>query len=77
MFWIEGAPARAKRAWKRSLAIAVKLDMPYEQLLVRLDLARAEPPGSAARVRHLDDAEALGSEMGCRTALAEIESLRA
>ena len=76
MRWIEGAPARAKRSWERGLAVTVKLNLPYEQAIARIDLARAEPPGSAARERHLDTAEALCVEMGCRSALTEIWALR-
>ena len=77
MHWIEGAPARAKRSWERGLAAAVKLDLPYDQAHAHIDLASAEPPGSDARRRHLDIAEVLGTKMGSRFALAEIEALRA
>jgi tetratricopeptide (TPR) repeat protein len=72
----EGALEKAKRSWDQGLAAAVKLDLPYDQALARLDLARAEPPGSGVRERHLDVAEALCAEMGCRSELAEIEALR-
>lgn len=75
--WLEGARAAAKRSWHRALAAAVKLDLPFEQAIARIDLARTEPPGSGAREQHLDLAEGLCAAMGCRSELAEIEALRA
>jgi hypothetical protein len=51
--------------------------LPHEQALARVDLTRAEPPGSGAREQHLGVAEALRAAMGCRSELAAIEALRA
>jgi hypothetical protein len=74
--WIEGARTRAKRAWEHGLATAMKLDLPLGEALLRIDLARCEPPRSEARTRQLVRAEALLSDMQSTMALSDVEALR-
>jgi hypothetical protein len=55
--WVAGRPAPARRAWRRSLAAAGRLGMPYDQLLAHDLLARrgeeAERGDHLARAREL------------------------
>lgn len=46
---IDGNVRRARRAWDRALAIATRLDMPYEIALADIELAASYPAGSSER----------------------------
>ena len=60
---LSGRQARALRCWKRSLAAATALDLPYQQARAHLALARTLPPGPAARL-HAAGATALLTRLG-------------
>jgi len=51
--WLAGHPAQARRAWTKSLALAEKMGMPYEQGLAHYELGRHLEAGDPARTEHL------------------------
>ena len=51
--WLSGRPATAYRAWGKSLAMAERLAMPYEQGLARYEIGRHLPLDDPARRVHL------------------------
>ena len=38
--WLDGKPGRARRAWQKSLAMAQKLAMPYDEALAYYEVGR-------------------------------------
>ena len=59
--WTSGRPTQAQRAWRRSLAAAERLEMPYDQLLAHHQLGRH---GRASeRGHHLTRAQQLFVEL--------------
>jgi hypothetical protein len=70
--WVAGSRARARSAWRRSLAAAERLDMPYDQGRAHTLLGRHSPPGSDERARHLARAAELFDDLGASWDLAEV-----
>ncbi len=62
---LSGHRRRALRAWRRSLAAAEQLAMPYEQAQAHLELGRHLPASDPARRRHLDRAGEIFERLGC------------
>lgn len=71
---VDGDARGARAAWERGLAIAERLEMPWDEATLRLHLARLAP-GSAPARAHLERARALFGEMGCPQELGEIDQL--
>ena len=51
--WLSGKARKARRAWRKSLAEAERLAMPYEEGLAHYEIGRHLPAGDAARQEHL------------------------
>jgi hypothetical protein len=60
--WVGERPAPARKAWRRSLALAERLGMPYDQLLAHQQLGRHGDPSE--RRAHLDQARRLFARLG-------------
>jgi tetratricopeptide (TPR) repeat protein len=61
--WLRGRRAAAWTAWQRGLALAERLDMPFEQALTHYEIGRHLEP-SEPRERHLGRAAVLFEELG-------------
>jgi predicted ATPase/class 3 adenylate cyclase len=72
--WRRGRPARAVRAWKRSLAAAERYRMPYEQGLARAELARRLPATDPAAGDHRARARELFARIGAVADVARLDS---
>jgi hypothetical protein len=59
--WLDGDAARARRAWGEALAAAQRLEMPWDEARVRLDLGRH---GVEDPAQHLERAAALFQDVG-------------
>ncbi|MBI3302236.1 MAG: hypothetical protein HYZ72_09220 [Deltaproteobacteria bacterium] len=62
--WLAGRPARAWKAWRKSLAAAERLAMTYEQGLAQYELGRHFAPQDPARQIHLVRACELFTQLG-------------
>ncbi len=51
--WLAGKPDKAHRAWYKSLVVAERLAMPYEQGLAHYEIGRHLTPNDPARQAHL------------------------
>jgi tetratricopeptide (TPR) repeat protein len=65
-----GRPARACRAWRKSLAAADRLRMPYEQALAHYELGRHLPAADPDRAAHVAEASRLFRRLGAAIDLA-------
>ncbi|MGB0385679.1 MAG: adenylate/guanylate cyclase domain-containing protein [Ardenticatenaceae bacterium] len=54
--WLQGQRWRARRAWRKSLEHADKVDMPYEKALAHYEIGRLLPVNDAKRQEHLTQA---------------------
>jgi tetratricopeptide (TPR) repeat protein len=61
---LSGHPARAQRAFARSLAMAERLSMPIEQGLAHYEMGRHRVVGDPARATHLDAARGIFDRLG-------------
>lgn len=52
-YWLAGQPNQAHRAWRKSLVIAERLAMPYEQGRAHYEIGRHLSPDDPAREDHL------------------------
>jgi hypothetical protein len=70
--WLTGKPEAAIQSWNKGLEAAQKLNMPYEEGLLRLKLGTHLHSDTDARVKHLERARQLFETMGAvrETALA-------
>jgi hypothetical protein len=57
--WLRGQPARAHRAWQKSLAAARRLRLPYDTGRAHYEIGRHLPADHPARARHLARAVAI------------------
>jgi hypothetical protein len=73
--WLAGKPRRAMRAWKKAIAVAARLAMPWEQGLAHLELARRLPAGSPERQEHLARAREIFARVQSRFDLARTQQL--
>ncbi len=62
--WLDGRPGRARRAWDEALAGAQRLEMPWDEARVRLDIGRLGATGPAEQADHLERAATLLEELG-------------
>ncbi|MCC6526502.1 MAG: serine/threonine-protein kinase PknK, partial [Polyangiaceae bacterium] len=74
---LAGRPARATRAFSRSLAWAERLAMPIEAAQAHYELGRLLPPGDARRAEHLDQARRAFAEHGAAHWLGRVEAASA
>ena len=51
--WLNGKRNRALRAWEKSLRLAARLQMPYDEALAHLELGQHLPAGHRQREAHL------------------------
>ncbi|HXV97519.1 MAG TPA: hypothetical protein VEC93_03785, partial [Anaerolineae bacterium] len=61
--WLSGQPAKAQKAWQKSLVLAERLAMPYEQGLARYEIGRHLPLNNPARRVHLARAAEIFSQI--------------
>ena len=71
--WLSGQPATAYRAWWKSLAMAERLAMPYEQGLARYEIGRHLPLDDPARRAHLTRAAEIFSQINTTYNLTRTE----
>jgi len=62
--WTRGRPRRAMRLWRKAIARADQLRMPYESARARLELARHLPAEAHGRRHLLDEAVAIFERLG-------------
>ncbi len=62
--WLSGRPARARKAWRRSLEAAERLVMPFEQGLAHYEIGRHLQTDDPGRRRHLSHAWQLFMQLG-------------
>jgi tetratricopeptide (TPR) repeat protein len=71
---LDGLPASARALWRRSLAAAQRLDMPYDEARAHAEIGR--DAAGAERTSHLDRAAELFTAAGAAWDLVEVERLR-
>ena len=71
--WLSGQPTQAYRAWRKSLAMAERLAMPYEQGLARYEIGRHLPLDDPARHVHLTRAAEIFSQINTTYNLTRTE----
>ena len=62
--WLSGKHSSAQKAWDRSLASAVELDMRYDQGLAHFEIGRHLPGGDQARQENLKQAADIFKQTG-------------
>jgi hypothetical protein len=62
--WLSGRPTQAHQLWRKSLAAAERLDMPYAQGLAHFEIGRHLPPDDPNRSKHLTQACRLFIQLG-------------
>ncbi len=62
--WLAGQPAKAKQAWRKSLAAAKQLAMPYTVGMAHAELGRHLNADDPERKRHLDQAREIFARLG-------------
>lgn len=77
--WLAGQPNKAHQAWRKSLAAAERLAMPYEQGRAHYEIGRHMPhqpqrPGEWSRQEHLRRAGDIFAELGAAHDLACAEA---
>jgi hypothetical protein len=60
--WLLGKPHRAYQAWKKSLALAQELNLPYEQAVIHAEIGRH--PELPQQSEHQQCAQALFKQLG-------------
>jgi hypothetical protein len=71
--WLSGHPRRAHRQWRRSLALARQLAMPYEEALAHHDIGRHLHAGHPARREHLAQAVDILARVGAAYDLERVK----
>jgi class 3 adenylate cyclase/tetratricopeptide (TPR) repeat protein len=74
--WLGGRRGRASRLWRRGLAVAERLSMPYEQGLAHLEIGQHLPAGDPDRRAHLTRACEILSRLGCGYHLSRLEATK-
>jgi tetratricopeptide (TPR) repeat protein len=64
--WLTGRTGRGMRTWRSAVAAAQALGLPYEQARAHFEIARHLPQDHGDRAMHLDRAQALFEQLGCR-----------
>jgi len=62
--WLDNKPAKAREAWRKSLAAAEHLKMPYEQGRVHFEIGRRLDLATAERLEHLNQAIEIFTRLG-------------
>lgn len=62
--WLEGKPQQARRAWAKSLSLARRMEMPYEEARAYYELGCHLSPGDSARQENLARAAELFTRLG-------------
>lgn len=75
--WLTGRPAKAFKAWHKSLAVAQRLAMPYEQGLAHAEIGRHLAPADPHRPVHLTQARAIFSQLDAGYDLGQTQALLA
>jgi tetratricopeptide (TPR) repeat protein len=73
--WVDERPMRARKAWRRSLAMAERLGMRYDEMLAHHQLGRYGDPSE--RDEHLARARQLFAQLGIAGEVAGPEALAA
>jgi class 3 adenylate cyclase len=68
--WLAGQPAKARQAWRKSLAAAKQLAMPYAVGLAHAELGRHLSADDPESKRHLDQAREIFARLGAADDLA-------
>jgi hypothetical protein len=71
--WLIGERRRAHQSWRRAVATAEALSMPYEQGLAYYEIARHLDPGDAGRNEYLRKAKEIFTRLNASHALAAAE----
>lgn len=72
--WLAGQPGRAKKAWEKSLSIAARLSMPYEQGLAHYEIGRHLDAQDPAWRIHLTRACEIFEQLGAAYDLARAQA---
>ena len=70
--WLAGKPSQAHTSWKKALAAAEKLEMPYDRGLAHYAIGRHLAAGDPAREAHLNRARDIFAELGAAYDLARV-----
>ncbi len=73
MRWLSGRARPAQRCWHKSLTLATKLDMPYEQGLAHYEIGRHLLEGDPDRQTHLARAGEIFERLGAAYDLARVQ----
>jgi class 3 adenylate cyclase/tetratricopeptide (TPR) repeat protein len=73
--WQQGQRGKAQQLWRKSIAAANQLDMPYSAGLAHDELARRLPADDPARLKHLAQAREIFSHLGVRYAVLPFNEL--
>ncbi|MCI0527435.1 MAG: hypothetical protein L0Y56_08320, partial [Nitrospira sp.] len=72
--WLAGRPSKAFKTWKKSLATAEQLVMPYEQGLTHYEIGRHLESDDPARGVHLNRAYEIFIKLGAAYDLARTQA---
>jgi hypothetical protein len=75
--WHLGRRRTAIKRWRRAIAEAARLEMPYETARAHMEIGRHLAPDTSERWRHLSDAVAIFDRLGCVWELARVRALQA
>lgn len=73
--WLAGRPGRAYAAWRKSLAVAERLVMPYEQALALYEIGRHLPAADPNRCTHLTRAAEIFHQLNAKYNLDRVERI--
>ena len=73
---LSGHPSRACVVWRDGLEWAGRLDMPYEQALLHLEIGRHAEVGGAAGTVHLECAGEILTRLGAASDLARLAAIK-
>jgi hypothetical protein len=74
--WARGQHRRAHRSWRRALAAAKRLQMPYEMARAHAEIGSHLALDAPMRRAHLAQAAAIFGQLGCAWDLAVVVTLR-
>jgi eukaryotic-like serine/threonine-protein kinase len=74
--WMQGRRRRGRTQWRRALAVACRLEMPFETARAHAELGRHMPDDTGARREHLARAAAIFEQLGSRWELAMVQAWR-
>ncbi len=75
--WLTDQPSRARQAWRRGLAAAERVDMPYEQGWAHYELGRHAAGAAPVELqKHLAQASEIFTRLGAALDLARVEAER-